>query len=271
MSFTSAVVAFSGTLPATASTFVAPKPDDFWMPLVGDGAWAFTRPMALALIATVILTVWLFSATRKAAVVPTKAQYVVELFYNFVRDGIGRDMIGSKDAKRFTPLLFALFMFILLNNLFGVIPPFQNPPTARIGIALALALVVYVTYHAAGVAKHGLGGYLKSFVPGGVPIVIAPLIFVIEGLSKLVIQPATLTLRLFGNMMAGHMALVLFILGGEFLLFHGPSLILQISGVGAFLGAAVFTVFEMFIQVLQAYVFTLLSATYIGAAIAEPH
>lgn len=271
MSFTSAAVAFVAALPAAGDTFVAPAPDDFWQPLIGDGMWAFTRPMALSIIASLILTVWLFGSTRNAAVVPTKAQYIVELFYNFVRNGIARDMIGSKEARRFTPILFSLFMFILLNNLFGAIPPFQNPPTARIGIAIALALIAYVTYHAAGISKHGPIGYLKTLVPGGVPIAIAPLIFVIEGLSKFVIQPATLALRLFGNMMAGHMALVLFILGGEFLLFHGSSIMLQVSGVGALIGAGVFMVFEMFIQCLQAYVFTLLTATYIGSAIAEEH
>lgn len=270
MSFTSAAVSFAGALPAVDDTFVGPSPEDFWQPLVGEGAWAFTRPMALSLIAAIILLVWLIPVAARAKVVPSKAQFVVEGFYTFVRNGIARDMIGSREGLKYVPLLFSLFMFILLNNLFGVIPPFQNPPTARIGITVALALIVYVTYHAAGLRKHGLGGYLKTFVPGGVPVFIAPLVFVIEALSKLIIQPLTLALRLFGNMMAGHMALVLFILGGEYLLFHGDGL-LKLAGVGAFLGATLFTVFEILIQVLQAYVFTLLSASYISSAIAEEH
>ncbi|MDO5699624.1 MAG: F0F1 ATP synthase subunit A [Dermatophilus congolensis] len=271
MSFTSVALAVSSAVPAAGDTYVPPSPNDFWHPLFGtDGAWAFTRPMLLAAIAAVLLLVWLIPATRKASAVPTKGQYFVELFYNFVRNGIGRDMIGSKEVKPFMPLLFSLMMFILLNNLFGVIPPFQNPPTARIGFAIALVLVVYLTYHYAGIRKHGVGGYLKAMVPGGVPAVVAPLIFLIEALSKFVIQPATLALRLFGNMLAGHMVLVLFILGGQYLLFNGEGF-LKVAGVAAYGGAIIMTIFEILIQCLQAYVFTLLSASYIGAALAEEH
>lgn len=270
MSFTSVAMASAGQVPAAGDTFTGPSPGDFWQPMFGAGAWAFTRPMGVSLILTILLAVWLVAATRRAAPVPTKGQHYVEYIYNFVRNDIGRDMIGSKDFRPFTPLLFALFTFILVHNLAGITPPFQNPPTARIGFALALVMVVYLVYHYVGFRKHGVGGYFKSMVPSGLPGWIFPFILIIEAATKFFIQPLTLTLRLFGNMFAGHMVLVLFILGGEFLLFHGQGL-MKLASIASFSGGVLMTVFEILIQFLQAYVFTLLTASYIGASLAEDH
>ncbi|MBO3128713.1 F0F1 ATP synthase subunit A [Dermatophilus congolensis] len=268
MSFTSA--AFAGALTASGSEFVAPSTGDFWTPLIGDGAFAFTRPMLVSLVAVAIIATFLFLGARRAAVVPTKSQFLVEFIYDFVRNGIARDMIGSKHFLRFLPLLLALFTFILANNLAGVIPFLQNPPTGRIAFPLALVLVVYLAYHYVGLKQHGVGGYLKTMVPGGLPAWIVPFIFLIEFVTKFLIQPMTLTLRLFGNMLAGHMTLVLFILGGEFLLFSAPGA-LKAAGIAAYGGAFLMTCFEMLIQFLQAYVFTLLTASYISSSLEEAH
>lgn len=270
MSFTSVALAFAEAVPAAGDTFTPPSPADFWQPMFGSGAWAFTRPMAVSLIITVIVAAWLLIASARASAVPTKGQFYLEYVYNFVRNDIARDMIGSKHFRPFLPLLLALFTFILFNNLAGVIPPFQNPPTARIGFPIALVLVVYLTYHYVGLRKHGVGGYFKSMVPSGLPGWIVPFIFLIEAITKFAVQPLTLTLRLFGNMMAGHMVLVLFILGGEFLLFHGDG-ILKAAGIASFAGGVLMTVFEMLIQFLQAYVFTLLTASYIGSSLSDEH
>lgn len=259
----------SGAWVTAGGEYTPPEPADFWQPLVGEGAFAFTRPMAVLAITTLILAVWLVAATRKASVVPSRAQWYVEQVYDFVRD-IGRDMIGTQYFARFMPLLFTLFTFILLNNLMGVIPFFQNPPMARIGFPIALVAVVYLVYHWVGFQKHGVGGYFKTLVPGGLPGWIVPFIFLIEFVTKFAVQPLTLTLRLFGNMLAGHMVLVLFILGGEFLLLHGDGL-LKGAGVASFLMATLMSVFEMLIQFLQAYVFTLLAASYIGSSLADEH
>ncbi len=269
MSVTSAALALSGSVRAAAGdSFTGPAPADFWQPLSGSGAWAFTRPMGVSLIITALMAVALLALTRNAAAVPTRGQHLVEYIFTFVRNDIGRDMIGSRHFRPFLPLLFGLFTFLLANNLAGVIPPFQSPPTARIGFPIALVLVVYLTYHYVGFRQHGALGYIKSMVPSGIPGAVAPFILLIEAVTKFFVQPLTLTLRLFGNMFAGHMVLVLFILGGEYMLLHGGPF-LKVAGVSALAGGVVMTVFEILIQVLQAYVFTLLTASYISSSLEE--
>lgn len=273
MSLAHTATALSGWMTASGEGggFTPPSPSDFWYPLFGtSGQWAFTRPMLVALCVTALTMLALWFVTRRAAVVPTKGQFAFEFIYDFVRNGIGRDMIGSKHFRRFVPLLLALFLFIWVNNLAGVIPPFQNPTTARIGFPIALTLVTYLVYHWVGVQKHGLGGYFKNLVPGGLPPAIVPAIFVLEFVTKFITQPMTLALRLFGNMFAGHMLLVLFILGGEFLLFSG-NFFLGVAGVASYLMAILFTLFEILIQSLQAYVFTLLTASYISSSLEDGH
>lgn len=255
--------------------FAPPSPDDFWQPLwtpFGD-ALAITRPMLVATVVAVVLLTWLLLATRRVGVVPSRGQYSVEMVYGFIREDIGRGMIGNRHFRRFMPLLFTLFTFIYLNNLAGIVPPLLNPAAARISFPLALVLVVYLTYHWVGIQKHGFGGYFKHMVPPGLPVFMVPIIFLLEAMTYFITRPLTLTLRLFGNMFAGHMLLVLFILGGEFLLFeaHGNPAVMIGSGIGSFLMAVLMTVFEMLVQFLQAYVFTLLAASYIGGSLAEDH
>ena len=166
-------------------------------------------------------------------VVPSKGQWVTEAVYGFVRNGVARDIIGSHDFMRFVPLLFSMFMLILVNNLFGVIPPVQFPTMSRIGFPIALTLIVYVVYHYLGIKKHGFGGYFKRLVPPGpAQGSIVPMIFVLELITFFVTRPLTLALRLFGNMFAGHLLLLLFITGGEYMVIHG-SFGLKIAGVAA--------------------------------------
>lgn len=248
--------------------FEAPGPADFWQPLVGDGPWAITRSMVVALLSVILISGWLLWSTRKVAVVPGKAQFVTESVYGMVRNGLAKDIIGSKEFLRFVPLLFTMFTLILVNNLFGIIPPIQFPTMSRFGFPLALALIVYVVYHAVGIKSMGLGGYFKHMVPPGLPVAIVPLIFFLELLTYFVTRPVTLALRLFGNMFAGHILLLLCVLGGEHLLFEGDGA-LKIAGVAAFLGGFVMTLFEGFVQFLQAYVFTLLTAMYLAGAVAS--
>ena len=250
--------------------FHSPEPAEFYQPLIGHGDWAFTRPMLLLLISVVILAWWLVATTRKAAVVPGKGQWVTEGFYNFVRNDVARDIIGSRDFLRFVPLLFALFTTILLNNLFGVIPPFQFATFGRIGFPIALTLIVFIWYHAVGIRTKGGWNYLKSMIPSGLPKPIYVLIIPLELLTYFVTRPLTLALRLFGNMFAGHMLLLLFITGGEYMLIHGGPVI-KVAGVGSFIMGFVLTAFEALVEVLQAYIFTLLAATYIAGSLADEH
>lgn len=252
--------------------FEAPGPLDFWQPLWGGNTqFAITRPMVAMVISGVLIAAWLLPVTRKLSIVPGKAQFFTEGVYGMVRNGLGRDIIGSKEFIKYVPLLFSIFIVILVNNLFGIIPPIQFPTMSRIGFPVALALVVYVVYHWIGIQKMGLVGYFKHLVPPGLPSWIVPLIFFLELVTYFVTRPVTLALRLFGNMFAGHILLVLCVVGGEYMLFDADGLGLKVAGVGAFAGGFIMTLFEGFVQFLQAYVFTLLSALYIAGALADEH
>ncbi len=250
--------------------FHAPTPEEFYWPIFGSGHWTFTRPMAVYLISIILLCFVLVALTKRAAIVPSKGQWLVEQAYDFVRNTIARDTIGSKDFLRFVPLLFSLFSVILLNNLFGIIPPVQYPTMSRIGFPIALTLIVYAVYHIAGVRRKGVGHYLTGMIPKGLPKPIYALIIPLEYATYFIIRPLTLALRLFGNMFAGHMLLLLFIMGGEYMLLHG-GIGLKITSIGSFAMALIFTAFEALIQFLQAYIFTLLAATYIADALSDEH
>lgn len=264
---------FVAALPALTIAregFEPPTPAEFEQNLWDLGGFVITRPIILAALSVLILLAWLVPVARNAKAVPSKGQYVVEQAYDFVRNGIARDMIGSHDFMRFVPLLFSLFLFILLNNWFGSIPFANFPTMSRIGFPMALVLVVYVVYHYAGIKKHGLGGYFKSMVPGGIPGWIAPVILVIEMLSFFFIRPLTLTLRLFGNMFAGHMLMGVFVLGSTYMMMSGK-LGLMAASVGGWAMAFVMGLLELLIQAIQAYVFTMLAASYFGGAVADEH
>ena len=253
-----------------------PDPSDFWQPLVrfgqvGDMTLAITRPMVVALLVAGALSWWLVATTRRAAIVPSKGQWFTEQVYDFVRNNVARDMIGSKDFLRFVPFLFALFTFILLNNVVGIIPPFQMPTMARVGFPVALTILVYLLYHWIGIRKQGgLGKYLASLIPSGIPAWLLPLIIPLELMTYFITRPLTLALRLFGNMFAGHMLLVVFIVGG-FELFTSGNPAYMLAALPAWLIGVVMTAFELLVQVLQAFVFTLLAASYLGDALADAH
>ena len=255
---------------ADGGGFVTPSTADFYQPLWFDGPWAITRPAVVLMLSVGLVAWWLIGTTKRAAIVPGKGQWVTESLYGFVRNGVARDIIGSKDFLRFVPLLFSMFMIILVNNLFGVIPPVQFPTMSRIAIPIALTLVVYVTYHYIGIKRVGLRAYFKNLVPPGLPGWIVPSIFVLEFITFFITRPLTLALRLFGNMFAGHMLLLLFITGGEYMIIHG-GIGLKIAGAGSFIMAFVLTIFEILIEFLQAYIFTLLAATYIAGSLSDEH
>ncbi len=257
-------------LAAEGGGFEAPGPADFWQPLIGDGAFAITRPAIVFVLSVVLISAVLLVGTRRLSLVPSRGQYALEGVYGLVRNGIARDIIGSHDFLKFLPLLFSMFILILVNNLFGVTPFVQYPTMSRIAFPIALTLVVFAVYHAVGVKRKGGIGYLKSMVPPGLPVFIVPFIFLLELVTYFVTRPLTLALRLFANMFAGHLLLLVFVVGGEHLLFDGGPL-LKVAGVGSFLLALVFTAFEILVEFLQAYIFTLLAALYIAGSLADEH
>jgi len=255
---------------ADGGGYQTPTTAEFYQPLWNDGPLAITRPAVVMMLSVGLIAWWLIATTRRAAIVPSRGQWVTEGVYGFIRNGVARDIIGSKDFLRFVPLLFSMFVLILVNNLFGVIPPFQFPTMGRIGFPIALTAIVYVIYHFIGIRRVGLRAYFKNLVPGGLPGWIVPFIFFLEIITFFITRPLTLALRLFGNMFAGHMLLLLFITGGEYMFVHG-GIGLKIAGGGSFILAFVLTIFEILIEFLQAYIFTLLAATYIAGSLADEH
>jgi F-type H+-transporting ATPase subunit a len=253
---------------APAPGFEAPGVEDFQLPPVFGPV---TKPVLELVLAAIIVVVLFRLAVRKPQLVPSKTQFLGESFHGIVRNSIAKDMIGPEFLK-YVPFLTALFAFILVNNLFGIIPFIQFPTFSHPGVPYALALVVWLTYTFVGIRHHGLGGYVRiSTWPPDVPWWVRIILTPIEFLSNIILRPVTLSLRLFGNMFAGHLLLLLFILGGEYMLFTADSILLKILSPFAFLMGIVFTFFEAFIQVVQAYIFVMLTASYIGTVLADDH
>lgn len=255
---------------AEGEEFHAPGPGDFeFPPLFGEGTF-FTKPMLVIVLGSLAIAVFFLLAARRASLVPGKLQFVGESVYGFVRNGIVGDAIG-REGRKFVPLLTTMFCFIAVLNLAGIVPVLQLPATSKIAIPLFLALISWVVFNYVGIQRHGFVGYFKNMMfPPGLPKLIYVLLAPLEFFSTVIIRPITLTLRLTLNMFAGHLVLLLCILGGEYLLLEKGGLLAVVSVV-PFAFSIILTFFEAFVQVLQAYVFVLLSALYIAGALADEH
>jgi F-type H+-transporting ATPase subunit a len=225
--------------------------------------------IALVLAATLLYLALFFFAFRKPKVVPGRLQSMMEMGVGFVREQISHPMLGPA-SDTFLPLLTTFFFFILFMNFFEIAPWVNFAATSRVAIPLGLALVSWVTYNAVGIVKHGFFGYLKftCYIPAA-PWWIQPLMIPIEFISNIVIRPITLTIRLAANFVAGHFLLALAFLGTEFFLLNGG---LSYLGVlVSFPMSVILVAFEVFVALLQAFIFAVLSASYIGGALAEEH
>lgn len=249
--------------------FDPPGAGDFDLPPIFAGV---TKPMVLIVLSVIIIAVFFVMASSRMKIVPTRFQFLAESIYDFGRNNIAREQIGSKDFMPFVPLILTLFTFILVNNIFGIIPIIQFPTMSHIGFPLALSiLIVYPVYHGVGFRRHGFLGYLKhQLVPPGAPKPIYLLLTPIEFFSKFIMNPITLAIRVFAAMFAGHLILLVFTLAGEYLLIEGEGILKGVSVV-SFAFAIAMTFLEALIQVLQAYIFALLAANYIGSALATEH
>jgi F-type H+-transporting ATPase subunit a len=258
------------SLSAEGEGFVPPSSNDFELPPIFGNSAFTTKPVFLVFLSVILISVFFILSSRKAAIIPSKFQFAGESVYAFVRNDLARDVIGH-DFMRFVPYLFTLFTFILTNNLFGIIPGIQFPTLARFGFPLTLAICSWLIYLAIGIRRAGFFGYFKSVMfPPGLPVFIYPLLAPIELIQVLLIRPFSLALRLTANMFAGHILLLLFTLGGTYMLFN-ESILLKVLAPFALASAVGLTSFEAFIEVLQAYIFTLLSALYIAEAMSEEH
>jgi F-type H+-transporting ATPase subunit a len=254
---------------AEGGEFKPPGAKDFELPPIFGGV---TKPMVLVVLSVVIILAFFLVASRRLKLVPGKFQFIAEGVYDFGRNNIARDQIGSKEFKPFIPLILGLFTFVLVNNIFGIIPIVQFPTMSHIGFPLALSvLVVYPVYHGVGIKKFGLGGYLRNqLLPPGIPKPVYLMLTPIEIFMKFLMDPLTLAIRVFAAMFAGHLILMVFTMGGEYLLTEAGAALKPVSII-AFAFAIAMTFLEALIQVLQAYIFALLTAGYIGTALSEHH
>jgi F-type H+-transporting ATPase subunit a len=249
--------------------FVPPGAGDFDLPPIFLG---ITKPMLLAVLSVVIISVFFLMASRRLKIVPSRFTFVAESIYDFGRNNIARDNIGSKDFMPYVPLIVAMFTFVLVNNLFGIIPIIQFPTLAHIGFPMALSvLIVYPLWNYIGIRKHGFFGHFKhQLVPPGVPKPVLALLMPVELFVKFFMNPITHGIRVFAAMFAGHLILLVFTLAGEYLLLEAGGALKPVSVISwAF--AIAMTFLEALIQVLQAYIFALLAANFIGSALSEEH
>jgi F-type H+-transporting ATPase subunit a len=222
-----------------------------------------------ALIGTVLFLVASMKDARKA---PKGARNLAEIIVEFIEKNIIMETMG-KSGMAWTPFLLTMFVFIYLCNLPGIIPFIQMPATARMGIPAFMALLVWVVFNATGIKHQGLFGYFKNVLfPPGVPKALYILVTPIELISTLVVRPFSLAVRLFANMLAGHLLLVIFALLSQSLIQAETMRVFLIPiGVLPF-GLLIFlTAFEILVAFLQAYIFTVLTAVYIGGATHPEH
>ena len=264
----------TSTALALVAQFHPPSTKDFvwdcWGPSLNVGGLSFCMSFInfLVLLGFVSFIAFFYLGLRKPSVVPGNMQSLAELGIQFVRENIAMPMLGP-DSARFMPLLATFFFAIFFWNIFEVAPGVNFSSNSRIAFPMVMAIIAWVTYNAVGIGKHGFFGYLKHvMVPPGAPKILYVLLVPIEFLTQIIIRPITLSVRLWANFMAGHFLLAVFFLGtiamlqGGFTAIFAPfSFAIAIALVG----------FEIFVSALQAFIFAILTASYIGGAMAEEH
>ena len=237
-----------------------------WPTIFGDGAFAVNKVVLLIWLATAIVLLFFFAASRKRSLVPTGVQNLGESVVDFSHDNIIMQTMGP-DGMVFAPFLMTLFTFIFVCNIFGIIPGIQMPVNARIALPAFMAIVVWLIYMFMGLWKQGPIGYFKNMMfPPGVPWPIYFLLSPIELISGVIIRPFALAIRLFANLLAGHLILVSFAVLATALF---ESTVIGAIGPGALLIGL--TGFELLVAFLQAYIFTILAAVFIGGAMHPEH
>lgn len=235
---------------------------------IGGIEFCINRVILLLFLAMLLFIGLFFFAFRKPKVVPGKLQAVMEMGVEFIRQQVVVQMIGPEGMK-FLPFLATLFFFIFLGNILEVIPGINFPVNSRVAFPMVLAIVSWVVYNYVGVKEQGLLGYLKSVLfPPGAPWPIYFLLTPIEFFTVIIVRPITLTLRLTANMFAGHLLLTLFFLGTATLLANAVTATFAVFSFGL---AVVLVGFEIFVAGLQAFIFSILTASYIAGAAHPEH
>ena len=231
---------------------------------VGGYDLSFTNSALFMVVVVVLASGFLMFSTAGRALVPTRMQSISEMTYEFVASML-RDAAGNQ-GMRFFPFVFTIFMFVMVANLLGLFPYFFTV-TSHIIVTFALSLLIVGTVVVYGIAKHGLG-FFKLFVPSGVPVILMPLVVSIEVISFLS-RPVSLSVRLFANMLAGHITLKVF---AGFVVSLGALGAVGVAGaILPLLMAVAITALEVLVAALQAYVFAILTCMYLNDALHPGH
>lgn len=252
--------------------YVAPTIEEFFPAQVigSDTWWGLTRIDLIALFMTGVLCLFFVAAFRKPSIIPGRLQNLGEMALDVVYVNVIDEVMGVK-GRRFAPLLVTLFWIILAFNVTGILPMMHIGVNSVVAFPIIFAIASYVTFIWAGIREHGVGAYLKmNLFPPGVPKPIYILVTPIEFISTFLLRPVTLTIRLLANMMSGHLLLVLFFGATSYFLFESSGLI-QLAAIPSYLMGLAFVFFEVIVTLLQAYIFTLLTAVYIDGATSHEH
>lgn len=236
-----------------------------WPDYFGEGIFAVNKVVVLMFVGVLVVFGIFMAAASRKSLVPTGVQNLAESIIEFVQEGIILQTMG-RDGLVWTPFLLTLFTFIAALNLIGLVPAIQMPVNARIALPALMAIVVWIVFNVVGIVKQGPIGYFKSIMfPPGVPKALYILVSPIELVSTIVVRPLSLAVRLFANLLAGHLILVSFAV---------ITAALVKTVIGAVLSGGLLialTAFEVLVALLQAYIFTILAAVYIGGAMHPEH
>lgn len=260
-----------------ASTVASNKPElpnisEFLPPeiLFQGTPFAMNRIVMVRLIMAVIVMIIFGIGAARAKVVPGRFQSVLEILMDFVRFNIVYEMIGEERGKRYVPMMSTLFLTIFFFNLCSVIPGLNMAATATIACPLVFALWVVCQYLIAGIREKGfLRFFRESLFPAGVPWPIYFILTPLQLLELLIVRPLSLTIRLFANMIAGHLLVATCLVFTNFFVVDSSNKLLALGGALWLLGGILFTVFEVIVAGLQAFIFTVLASVYISESYPE--
>jgi F-type H+-transporting ATPase subunit a len=246
---------------------------------IGHVDMSISKTVVYLWIAAIIVGVFCYIIARRARVLPTRKQLAFEAIYEYVRDNLVGAVMHGKIAAAWFPYILSLFLFVLISNLIGLVPFFLGldhrgiptiatyAATSNINVTVALAFLTFMFTHISGIRANGPIGYFKGWVPGTAPAVLKPVLFLIHTVSE-VFRLVSLGVRLFANLLAGHIMILVFY-----------SLIFMLSSITMIvilapiieMGVLAVSAFEIFVAAIQAYIFAILSAVYIGGAIQQEH
>lgn len=254
----------TGFSPPTVGEFF---PDDL---LFVGTPFALTRINLIGLLMAGVVCFFFVAAFARPRLVPRGIQTLGELAVEAVDKNIVLEVLGEK-GRKYSAYLISMFFLLFAFNITGIIPTMHIAVTSVIAIPLLFAVVAWIVFNVEGIRAHGFGHYLKmNLFPPGIPWPIYLLVTPIEFVSVFILRPLTLTIRLLANMMAGHLLLVLFFSATSvFLMSDG--ILVKFFAVPSYIMGLAFTLFEILVALLQAYIFTLLTAVYINGAISEEH